>query len=228
MLENSIALLSQPKLVIFDLDGTLVDSVPEIALALDDTLRELGLMPAGQDKTKGWVGNGLKTLLSRALSDQSSSLDANPDAWYILLDAYERHINQQPSLFAGSKALLEGLQSQGVKIALATNKAQKFVPSILEAQGILAYFDCVIGGDTLDEKKPHPKPLLHICETLSVAPSETWMIGDSPVDAHCAEAAGITCILLEQGYNQGISLHSLPNHCVLPDMKSLSELYIHR
>lgn len=210
------------KLVIFDLDGTLVDSVPEIAAAVDDALTELNLPKAGADRVRLWVGNGLKVLWERALDYAGVFNDAYCEETYNgLLAHYEKHVNQTTCLYAGVTELLAHLKQQGIKLAVCTNKMEKFVPGILASQHIEGFFDSIVGGDTLHDKKPSAVPLLHICSTLHVDKQQALMIGDSPADAGAAQAAGIESILLKQGYSQGVDLHTLNAFGVREDINAL-------
>lgn len=210
------------KLVIFDLDGTLVDSVPEIALAVDDALVELNLPKAGEDRVRLWVGNGLKKLWERALSFADAySPEYLEETYDGLLVHYANHVNQTTCLYDGVVELLSTLKKQKIKTAICTNKMEKFVPGILESQGIDTYIDLIVGGDTLHDKKPSAVPLLHICSSLHVENNQTLMIGDSPADAGAANEANIPVVLLEQGYNQGVDLRSLSAFSVKKNIQAL-------
>lgn len=210
------------QLVIFDLDGTLVDSVPEIALGVDAALEELSLPTVGEEHVRIWVGNGLKKLWQRALTHLDVYTEAFLERTYdTLLKHYEQQLNQSTTIYEGVVPLLEYLKQQGIRCAICTNKMARFVPSILQKQGIHEYFDFVVGGDTFEEKKPSPLPLNRICDYFDVSQSETLMIGDSQSDAKSANSAHIPVILLEQGYSQGIDLNSLDSYAVKADINSL-------
>jgi len=210
------------KLVIFDLDGTLVDSVPEIAASVDDALDELNLPKAGEDRVRLWVGNGLKKLWERALTFAGVYSENYLAKTYDgLLRHYEKHVNQTTCLYDGVTELLTALKEQNIKLAICTNKMEKFVPRILASQGIDQFFDVIGGGDTLHDKKPSAVPLLHICNALHIEKDHALMVGDSPADAGAANAADVPVILLEQGYNQGVNLDSLLTIAVKPDIRSL-------
>ena len=212
------------QLVIFDLDGTLVDSVPEIALAVDAALEELALPLVGEDQVRLWVGNGLTKLWQRALTHVNAYTDAFLEETYdTLLRHYEQQLNQSTTIYEGVEDLLTCLTEQGIRIAICTNKMARFVPGILKKQGIESYIEYIVGGDTFSEKKPNPLPLKRICEHFDIDTPHALMIGDSQSDAKSANAAEIPAILLEQGYSQGVDLHSLNSFVVKSAIKNLIE-----
>lgn len=210
------------KLVIFDLDGTLVDSVPEIALGVDAALTELALPTVGEEHVRVWVGNGLRTLWQRALTHLDVYTEAFLERTYdTLLKHYEAQLNQSTTVYSGVLPLLQYLNASGIERAICTNKMERFVPGILQKQEIDSYIDLIVGGDTYEEKKPSPLPLNRICDHFGVSAEHTLMIGDSQSDAKSANAANIKVILLEQGYAQGIDLHSLESLAVKENIESL-------
>ncbi len=217
-------LIEQQKtqLVIFDLDGTLVDSVPEIAAAVDDALLALNLPQAGVEHVREWVGNGLSKLWERALQYADVyTPEFHQQSYQDLLMHYERNVNQSTCAYAGVTELLTVLQQHGITMAVCTNKMERFVPGILQKQNIDGFFSMIVGGDTFAEKKPSALPLLKICQRFNVAVENTLMIGDSESDAKAAQAAGIACVLLAQGYSQGIDLNTLPALAIKTDIQSL-------
>jgi phosphoglycolate phosphatase len=209
--------------IIFDLDGTLVDSVPELALALNDALTTKGFSTVGESSVREWVGNGILKLLERALNQ----LDKNNHVNITLLHrqfllSYDRLLGQKTELYPGVKSLLAGLHQQNKTLVLLTNKPIQFVPELLIKMGIAHLFARVLGGDSLAEKKPHPLPLLHIMETQNINSNECLMVGDSRSDIICAQQAGIDSAALLQGYNQGVDLATLKPTFVFDDIKTLA------
>lgn len=210
-----------PKLVIFDLDGTLVDSVPEIAIAIDHTLREMHLPVAGEERVRHWVGNGLHKLVERALRfAEHFSTEYQHQAITLFEKHYAEVLNQKSPLYHQVVALLTELKRSNICMALCTNKPEQFVWPLLKHHQIETFFSLVVGGDTVSEKKPSPLPLHFICNSLDISPSDTWMVGDSQADALSAEAAGVAGILLKQGYSQGLDLTALPHLAVFQDIES--------
>ncbi|MGQ7249771.1 phosphoglycolate phosphatase [Halomonas sp. V046] len=199
-------MLDGVRLVAFDLDGTLVDSVPDLAVAVDAALVEVALEPAGEDKVRHWVGNGAWVLVERALTD---ALGEAPSEVLTRRthDAFIAHYRRAPSartrLYPGAKQALAGLHERGLTLCLVTNKPQAFIAPILRALGIDGYFAACLGGDTLARRKPDPLPLLHLCDRFDIAPRHCLMIGDSRHDVAAGKAAGFRTLAVPYGYNHG-------------------------
>ncbi|HEY5717599.1 MAG TPA: phosphoglycolate phosphatase [Motiliproteus sp.] len=203
------ALLSHPPAaVLFDLDGTLVDSVPSLAAAVDRTLAALGRTPAGLQAVRSWVGNGAHTLIERALSaSHTPDPDLDPalteQALALFLAFYAEQPEQGTTLYPGVAECLAELDARGVPMALVTNKPARFVPPLLHSFDLTQRFRLVLGGDSLNEKKPHPQPLLYAAAQLGVAPQQCLMVGDSVTDIRAARAAGMAVACVRYGYNHG-------------------------
>ncbi len=198
-----------PQLVMFDLDGTLVDSVPDLAAAVDHMLTEGGYPAAGVEHVRNWVGNGAAMLVRRALAwAKGQAPEALSEALVELhLESfqlyYRDHSADQTRLYEGIQAGLEALQAAGVQLMMVTNKPEQFVPAILKATGLEQYFTTWLGGNSLPEKKPHPLPLLTLMEKAGVSPEQALMIGDSRSDIDAARAAGVKVVAVSYGYNHG-------------------------
>ncbi|MEH6823874.1 MAG: phosphoglycolate phosphatase [Motiliproteus sp.] len=214
-------MLSRPlegiELVLFDLDGTLIDSVPSLTLAVDRMLLQLGRAGAGETKVRRWVGNGAAMLVSRALSDSHEvvpGLDQalQQQALELFMQAYAECADQHTQLYPGVRPCLDQLSERGIQLGLVTNKPQRFLGSLLAAMGLEAYFGRVLGGDTLVQKKPHPLPLQHCIEHFSSSPARTLMVGDSATDVKAARAAGVKVACVSYGYS-----HPLPVAASEPD-----------
>ncbi len=206
-------MLNQYKAYVFDLDGTLVDSVPDLSLALNQALKTLQLGSVTQDQVRHWVGNGSAKLVERALVSFDKS-QLQDQAHELFLDAYSECVNQLSELYPQVERLLNTLYQQGKPLALLTNKPMAFVPQLLSALGIAHYFCYVAGGDSYANKKPHPEPLLSVLSHLEVLPEHALMVGDSQSDILCAQRAGVDVMALLQGYHQGIDLTALnPTYC---------------
>ncbi|MCA1769004.1 MAG: phosphoglycolate phosphatase [Halomonas sp.] len=168
-------LLVDIELVAFDLDGTLIDSVPDLARAVGAALAELGLPAAGEARVRDWVGNGSRVLMERA----------------------------HTRLYPGARECLDALRGRGLPLALVTNKPHAFIAPLLEGLGIAEHFSLCLGGDSLPEKKPHPAPLLHVAAHFDVAPEACLMVGDSRHDIAAGKAAGFRTLAVPYGYNHG-------------------------
>ncbi len=195
-----------PDLVMFDLDGTLVDSVPDLAAAIDTMLGRLGRPPAGVERVRDWVGNGAAVLVRRALAgsiDHDGVDDARAaDALAIFLEAYSGG-HALTTVYPGVPAFLDWLQDNAVKMAVITNKPQRFVQPLLDEVGLGGYFDWLIGGDTLPTQKPDPAALLHVMRQAQVSSQRALFVGDSRNDVLAARAAGIKVVAVSYGYNHG-------------------------
>jgi len=202
-----------PALVMFDLDGTLVDSVPDLAAAVDAMLLELGRLPAGVNAVRHWVGNGAQVLVQRALAGAVAvppliTLDGDEQvfqerAHQLFLKHYRLLSGQFACLYSGVRECLAYLQAQGVVLAVVTNKPIEFVPHLLEDLHIVEFIQMSLGGDSCVEKKPHPEPLLRVMDELSMQPQQALMVGDSRNDIEAARAAGVTSLAVTYGYNHG-------------------------
>ena len=198
-----------PALVMFDLDGTLVDSVPDLAAAVDAMLQEQHCQPAGEEKVRLWVGNGAAVLVRRALAD-ADGLDESQVSDSLhqaslqrFLHHYRRASGHYSKLYPGVKEGLQQLRSAGVTLALVTNKPAEFVPHLLADLGIDDHFAAWLGGDSLPEKKPHPAPLQSLLEQFQVAVDDALMVGDSRSDMEAGRAAGVRTLAVTYGYNHG-------------------------
>jgi phosphoglycolate phosphatase len=203
--------------LIFDFDGTLIDSVPDLADAANIMLGQLGKPSYPIDTIQEWVGNGSRMLVERALS---GSIEVDPHlsdaeieaAERLFFDAYAAHDTSKTSAYPDVETGLKQLTDAGFTLALVTNKPIRFVPDILASLGWTSYFAMVLGGDSLSVKKPDPAPLLHVCETLQFDPTQALMIGDSINDIQAGKRANIDTVGLSYGYNYGKDIRdSQPN-----------------
>ena len=193
-------------MILIDVDGTLVDSVPDLAFCVDEMMRHLGREPWGEARVRDWVGNGVERLVRRALIGQ---LNGEPDeaefsrAYPVFLDLYADNTSKRSLLYPGVLEGLDYLKVAGYALGSVTNKAEQFTLPLLKDLGIYEYFSIVICGDTLEQKKPHPAPLLHAAEFFKVSPEQSLMVGDSISDVKAARAAGFQIACLPYGYNHG-------------------------
>lgn len=204
-------------LVAFDLDGTLIDSVPDLAIAVDAALGELGLPAAGEARVRDWVGNGSRVLMERALrfavdlgaGAASPATDGEVDkallerAHAAFLTHYGRDPGAHTRLYPGARECLDALRERGLPLALVTNKPHAFIAPLLEGLGLAEHFALCLGGDSLAEKKPHPAPLQHVAAHFGVAPQACLMVGDSRHDIVAGRAAGFRTLAVPYGYNHG-------------------------
>ncbi|PHV13138.1 phosphoglycolate phosphatase [Chitinimonas sp. BJB300] len=197
------------KAISLDLDGTLLDTIADLAAAANAMRSDFGLPPLPQSRLESFVGGGMAQLVHRALTDDRDG-KAQPELHETGIASFCRHYDR---LLAVSTrpypGVLEGLQAfkqMGLKLAVITNKPYRFSLPILEKTGLAPYFSMVLGGDSLTEKKPHPLPLLHACQQFGCQPAELLMVGDSHFDRDAAVNAGSPCLLLTYGYDDISSL----------------------
>jgi phosphoglycolate phosphatase len=218
----------RPELVLFDLDGTLVDSVPDIAWCIDRMLVEQGRPPAGEAQVRLWVGNGAERLIKRALT---GDMDAEPEdaglfdcARQRFLDLYAGHADERSALYPGVTEGLDYVRGLGCPVGCVTNKPGRFTGPLLRSLGILDRFDIVVSGDTLPNQKPDPLPLLHCAGQWAARPAASVMIGDSINDIRAARAAGFRILCVSYGYNHGRDIGAQQPDAVLA---SLADLPVH-
>ncbi|MCF6441880.1 phosphoglycolate phosphatase [Pseudoalteromonas luteoviolacea] len=217
--------------LLFDLDGTLIDSVPDLALSINQMLHELDMKPYPTDTIRSWVGNGAAVLTKRALSGH---IDINPDldpayvekALSIFLAYYEQNVCVDTTLYPNVKSTLENLHRDGYRLVIVTNKPEQFVRPILKHLGLDNLFEMVVGGDSLPKRKPDPMQLTYVCETLGVKASSCLMIGDSKNDIFAATAAKMQSIGLTYGYNHGEDINSHGASLVLDNFADIIEALV--
>jgi phosphoglycolate phosphatase len=216
----------QPKLIMIDVDGTLVDSVPDLAYCIDEMMQKLGLRKWGETKVRHWVGNGVPKLVERALTGE---LEGRPIkevfdiAYPIFLDLYEDNSAERSYLYDGVREGLDYLKSQRYQLGCVTNKSEQFTHPLLKALGIFNDFKIIISGDTLAKRKPDPMPLLYCAERFNLKPEECLMLGDSVSDVKAARAAGFDIICMSYGYNHGNDIADENPDLVIDSMSQLSD-----
>jgi phosphoglycolate phosphatase len=216
-----------PQLVLFDLDGTLVDSVPDLAAAVARMLAALGRPQATADEVRNWVGNGAVRLVERALV---GALDGKPDAdefaraMPLFLDSYAEENCRHSRPYPAARATLERLAASGMHLACVTNKPADFTRPMLEQLGLDGYFGLVVAGDAAGAIKPDPAPLLHAMEFFKVSADDALMVGDSVNDIQAARAAGMPVICVSYGYNHGRDIRHAAPDAVVDSLAELEDL----
>jgi len=197
------------KLLAIDLDGTLVDSAPDIAHCVGRALAAVGLTPPGEALTRAWIGDGLETLIARAIghgvSARGPSAAREPRhevALAAFLTCYRDNLFVRSRLYPDVVTTLDALRAQGVRLCCITNKRQSFSERLLAYAGIRDRFELLLGGDALPEKKPSPLPLKVAAERLGIPPKASTLVGDSHQDLRAARAAGYGFVLASYGYGK--------------------------
>lgn len=215
------------KAVMIDLDGTLLDTAQDLAEAANMMLRELGRTELPLEVIQSYIGKGVQRLVKRTLT---GSLDGEPDPELFgrAMPMYERDYaitlcyNTRP--YPGVLEGLEALYKAGFRLACVTNKAEAFTLPLLRATGLMDYFDIVLSGDSLPQKKPDPLPLLHACDQFGIQASEMLLIGDSLNDTQAARAAGCHVFCVPYGYNEGRDVHELDCDAIVSSLYEATKL----
>lgn len=214
--------------VLFDLDGTLVESAPDLWRATNHVLKVRGRPELPLNLVRDFVGNGARYLLARGLWGVAAvPPEGDPEfeeAVTLFLDYYRKHITDHSFPFPGVVDTLQRLQERGFAMAVVTNKPEYLTHAMLENLDLSKFFPVVVGGDTLTERKPHPLPMQHAMQRLSALPANTVMVGDSEPDALAAKNAGCRLFLVSYGYNRGQPLDELQPDATMDHFDQLLEL----
>jgi len=216
-----------PRMILVDLDGTMVDSCPDLAYSVDTMMARLGRPPRGEAAVRTWVGNGVERLIKRALTGEMDGEPPEADyarAYPIFMEVYGENTYGRSVLYPGVREGLDHLRAAGFPLGCVTNKAAQFTLPLLTHFGILDHFGIVVSGDTLPERKPHPAPLLHAARHFGVPPADALMIGDSVSDVKAARAAGFRIICVSYGYNHGQDIRTAAPDAVIDSFTELPGL----
>lgn len=219
--------INKPEMILIDVDGTLVDSVPDLAYCVDEMMKRLGRPVHGEDRVRDWVGNGVERLVRRALIGQ---LDGEPrdaefaQAYPIFLELYAENTSKRSLLYPGIREGLDYLKASGYRLGCVTNKAAQFTLPLLQDLGVHDDFELIVSGDTLPKKKPDPLPLVHAAKHFGVAPSHALMIGDSQSDVKAARAAGFQIVCMSYGYNHGEDIRTYHPDAVIDSLVEIKGL----
>jgi phosphoglycolate phosphatase len=226
-IKQMVMAIRKPEMILIDVDGTLVDSVPDLAYCVDEMMERLGRAKHGQDKVRNWVGNGVERLVRRALIGE---LEGEPDetdfvqAYPIFLKLYAENTSKRSHLYPGIREGLDYLKTAGYRLGCVTNKAAQFTLPLLKDLGIHDDFELIIAGDSLPKKKPDPLPLLHAAEYFRVPADHALMIGDSQSDVKAARAAGFQIVCMSYGYNHGEDIRNYHPDAVIDSLLEITRL----
>ena len=217
-----------PELVLLDLDGTLVDSIPDLAYSVNKTLLELSMRERDIPSIRNWVGNGVEKLLHRALTNDIDG-EAEPELFDIAFEKFMSHYTENictlSTCYPGVREGIDYLKAKNIKIGCITNKRGQFVGPILEKLGLMEDMSIIIAGDTLPKKKPDPLPLLHAASIFEVDPKQSLMIGDSVSDVKAARAADFQIVCVSYGYNHGNDIRETNPDAVVDSLAELPQLF---
>ncbi len=218
--------LARTRCVMFDLDGTLVDSAPDIAISMNKMLQQLNYPTHDLAQVRDWMGNGATKLIKRALTAQ---VDGEPPealfkkAQQTFFDLYDQHINVESAMYAGALEGLTILREQSYIMACVTNKPRRFTPALLEAFGLEHYFDYLICGDDLAVKKPDPQVLQNVLREADLTPMQAVMVGDSASDIKAARAANMKSFCVRYGYHQGTGVDALGADYIIDSIEEVPQ-----
>ena len=212
--------------ILIDLDGTLLDTAPELAEAANRMLRDMGRPAVSQALLMSYIGNGIAWLVKRALT---GDMHAEPDTalYNQALPIFEAHYTElllQSKPFDGVVQGLDAMQAAGFRLGCITNKVARYTEPLLKGIGLAHYFEVVLSGDSLPEKKPHPMPVLHAAAFFGVPVGQVLLIGDSLSDALAARAAGCPVFCVPYGYNHGEPAERLDIDAVIPNLSGALKL----
>lgn len=220
--------MSSFDLVMFDLDGTLVETAPEILDAVNDALGRFGLPEVSQQQVDDWIGHGTLALLVKALAQitgfapevvKNSALLAQIVPVYNM--AYNARCGTRSHLYPQVRETLTVLRQQGARLAVVTNKEGRYTQVVLAAHQLGGLFDAVVSGDTLATKKPDPAGVSHCLAQFGVTPERALFVGDSSIDVATARAAGVPVWMLPYGYNMGEPVEACAPDRIIPDISAL-------
>ncbi len=206
--------------IVIDLDGTLLHTAPQLSEAANRMLRDMNYAPVSQTLLSSYIGNGISWLVKRALT---GDMHATPDAalYDHALPIFEKHYTElllDSKVFDGVIAGLDAMKAAGYRLGCITNKVERYTTPLLAGIGLAKYFEIVLAGDTLPEKKPHPMPLLHAAKFFGVPIENLLLIGDSLNDAVAARAAGCPIFCVPYGYNHGEPVETLDLDAVIANL----------
>ena len=206
--------------VIFDLDGTLVDSAADIACALNLTLQEHGITPFDVATVRSWIGEGMHALMKTALAAAQTHVDFE-QFMYVFDKHYDACLTQHARLYPGVNETLAALRDADCRLAICTNKPSRCIAPLLVHLGVAGYFQASVGGDTLSKRKPHALPLLHLAQHFGASVEACLMVGDSAFDFAAAQSANMPCALVRYGYSRGFDVDSAGAIMVVDDLRQL-------
>jgi phosphoglycolate phosphatase len=213
--------------VMIDLDGTLLDTIADLAAATERMLVALGLRACTLEQIRTFVGKGIPNLVERCLQASVGGTRAvalQAEALTLFQDIYFEESGRRAAVYPGVIEGLEQLRGMRLRLACVTNKAGRFTLPLLQQKGLARYFELVVSGDTLARKKPDPMQLRHICAAFALAPHAVPLIGDSLNDALAARAAGCPVICVSYGYNEGADVHDLDCDAIVDSLSEAATL----
>lgn len=226
-MQQSLHSIGHPQMLLIDLDGTLIDTAPDLALCVDLMMEALDMPVHGEEAVREWIGNGVERLVRRALI---GAYEGEPEdelfqkAYPIFLELYEKNVCVRSKPYDGVVEGLQLLESMGIQMGCVTNKAARYTIPLLKALNLDKFFKIVVSGDTCEHKKPHPAPLLHAADFFGVTSEHALLIGDSINDVQAARAAGYHVVCVDYGYNHGQDIRLADPDVVISSLVELENI----
>lgn len=210
------------RLVMYDLDGTLIDTASEISAALNLALAEFGATAVEEEHVRAWIGHGAVKLVEKAWQTMEPDVDLP-----MMMTTFTRHyhdtVGKSSRPYPYVIDTLRQVKAMGIKQAVITNKESSFTQRVLQMHGLDDFFDLVISGDTLPVRKPNPAVILHCLDTLNETPASSLFIGDSDIDVATAKGAGVQCWAVPYGYNADRDIAKAGADRLINDLRAVSE-----
>lgn len=218
----------QPRAVLIDLDGTMLDTVLDLHAAANGMLRDFGREQISIETIRNYVGRGIPALVKRCMAGRLDAADDPAPPPEDALASFRRHYaetnGREAKVYPGVIDGLEAFKAKGLRLACITNKAEAFTTPLLQRTGLSRYFDVVVSGDTLPRAKPDPMPLIWVCGHFDLKPRDMLMIGDSRNDFLAARAAGCPIFLVPYGYNEGHDVRKLEGDAIVATLLEAAKL----
>lgn len=209
-----MSLVTKPQAILFDLDGTLAHTLPQLSIAACKVANQMGIEPPSLSSMSNYVGNGVAMLLGRVLLGRHDIEinDVKPEqltqARELFFKFYQEGLDKDFELYQGVKEGIEAFHEMGIKMGVVTNKPHTFAVPLMGYMGLDKYMDCILGGEVLDKRKPDPAPLLHVCDKIGVDPKNAIMVGDSINDVKAGQNAHMPTVVFTYGYDGGYDVRT--------------------
>jgi phosphoglycolate phosphatase len=218
----------QARAVLLDLDGTLLDTAPDLLEAANGMLRDLGRPEVPMADVRAYVGRGIANLVKRLLAGRLDAADDPAPPSAEAMECFKRHYaesnGRHTQVFPGVREGLDALRAKGLSLACITNKTEMFTGPLLERTGLAGYFRVVVAGDPLPRAKPDPMPLIWVCGHFDLKPKDMVFIGDSVNDVKAARAAGCPVLVVPYGYNEGQDVRDLDSDAIVASIEEAASL----
>lgn len=223
-------LTSKPRAMIFDLDGTLANTLPQLRKAMIEVSKELGAKEPSPEEMKHYVGNGLNMLIARVLKESHDAKvedieqDKMERAREIFKESYGRFLHADYEIYQGVVEGINAFKKANIKLAVVTNKPHRFAVKLIEYMGLSSSFEIVLGSEVLKNRKPHPEALYYVLENMGVEAKDAVMVGDSVNDIEAGHNAGMPTVTFTYGFDGGVDLKTCNSDYLFDSFEELTKL----